>query len=155
MKFVIDIAGDTQLEREMLRVGSYAGDARPVFQVIFDDLVAISRKQFDTQGRYGSGGWKPLKPATIENKARLGLDPRILHATLALRKSLTQKGASQQVRVITSSMLEFGSELEYLKYHQLGAPGANLPQRRAVELPEHDRRSLVKRLQTYIMTGKL
>lgn len=153
MRVEIDVHGDKQVVRELLRLGDRGHDVRPAFEAIVDDLVNWTDSQFQTQGLRGSGGWAPLKPRTLARKAALGLDPRILHATLALRNSLTHRGDPHMIEEITADSLRWGSDLPYARAHQKGYPPNNLPQRRPVELTETDRRSVVKTIQRYVMTG--
>lgn len=157
MQFDFEIDGDVQVSRKLLRLGQHAGDCRPVFSSMADDIIALTKKQFDSQGSSGSGGWKPLKDATVAAKARHKppLDPRILRATGALYKSLAIRGASNQHLVMTKDTLEFGSKLPYSAVHQKGSRSRNIPQRRPVELTKSNRLNLVKSLQRFIITGEV
>jgi hypothetical protein len=155
VRFVFEVAGDRQIDRELLRVGDRAVDASPAFEAIGVRLLEIEREQFDSQGGRGSGGWKPLKPATIREKARRGEDPRILHRTRRLVMSLTERGSSDQIFEVSADGLVFGSRLPYAGAHQNPRPGNPLPQRRPVEFTETDRRDIVKTLQRWIMTGEV
>ncbi len=109
--------------------------------------------QFDSQGGYGSGGWQPLADSTVKSKAARGLDPRIMHATLRLRRSLVDQGGADQLLEVTPSSLAYGTTVEYAKFHQQG--GGNLPRRRLVEPPEGDRRQAVRTLQRFFVTGEV
>lgn len=155
VKILFSVAGDKQIEREILRVGAYAGDATPAFRAIGDLMIAEEKLQFATQGGHASGGWKPLKPATVERKQRLGLRPQILQETGALIDSLTVKGNSEMVFEPSPTGITFGSKLSYAEAHQNPKPGSHLPRRRPIELTESARREIVKVLQRYILTGGL
>lgn len=154
-RFDFEVAGEKQVSRELLRFGSHASDARPVFHKLHEKFLRIETAQFRTEGGRSSGGWAPLKDSTIASKAAKGLDPRILHATLALSKSLTKMGDKNQVVLITDQFMVFGSNLEYLAPHQLGAPGSNLPRRRPLEFTKNDRVEIMRTIQKYIVTGKV
>lgn len=133
-------------------------DMRPVFHVLADDFLKIEKRQFDSEGGYASGGWKPLTEAYLRRKIQQGYDHRILHRTLAMRRSLTVRGAPGQVRRITRDTLEVGTAVRsnkgfpYPAVHQrpLRSP---LPRRRPVELRETDRDRWVKMMQRYLVTG--
>lgn len=155
MQFVFEIAGDKQVSRRLLRVASYAGDARPVFSSIADLMMRQTDAQFASEGGHASGGWRPLKPATLDTKRRQGLDLRVLHATLALRTSLTVRGDANQLLRIRRDELAWGSTLPYSGAHQNPRPGSTLPQRRPVEFTEAARREILKRIQRYVLTGEV
>lgn len=155
MRFEFDVAGDRQVSRRLLRIGSYAGDARPVFSSIADLIFAENEKQFASEGAHASGGWQPLAAATLESKRRAGLDPRILHATLALERSLTVRGDANQLLRIRRDELRLASTLPYGGAHQNPKAGSRLPRRRPVELTEAARRTIIKKLQRYLLTGKI
>jgi len=154
MRIDFSIAGETLISRELLRFGDRAHDARPAFSAIADDIFRIQLAQFNSQGGRGpSGKWAPLAQSTVEAKARANLDPRILHATLALRNALTRRGADHQVLHVTDSFLVLGADLEYLAFHQHGT--SRMPKRRVFDFTKVDKRSIPKVLQRFIMTGKV
>lgn len=152
MRLELDITGDKQILRDLLRWGENARDMRPAFRDLADDFLDIERKQFESQGGYGSGGWKPLKPDYLARKVAAGFDSRILHRTLRLRRSLTMS-TGDSVRVITADEMRVGTRVPYAVHHQHGAPRANLPRRRPVELPNADRERWVKILQRHLVEG--
>lgn len=157
MKFSFEIDGDVQVSRRLLRFGSNARDARPVFHTIADDIFGYNRRQFDSQGGYGSGGWKPLKPETVRRKAmhKPPLDPRILRATGKLHRSLTVRGGGDQNLIIDANMFVLGSNLPYSQAHQHGNPANNLPMRKPVELTIQNRKDIIKRIQRWIVRGSI
>lgn len=154
MRFTFDVVGDKLVEREILRVGLHAKDARPAFESIADYMMAETRQQFSSEGRHASGGWKPLKAATLRAKARRGLDPRILHARGALERSLTSRGDPAQILQIRPQELVFGSRLAYAAAHQRPKPTSRLPQRRPLQFTEQAKRHIVKVLQRWLVTGE-
>lgn len=155
MRINLDIAGDRQLSRELLRVGERGQDMRPAFTAIGTFWLDETREQFNTEGGHASGGWKPLAPETVRRKALAGLDPRILRATGALFTSLTERGRKGSLLRITKNELRFGSTLPYAAVHQRPKASNRLPQRRPVELTEAARKESVRILQRWIVTGKL
>lgn len=154
MNLTIDVFGDTQFSRELLRIGDRAEDMTPVFRELADDFLQMEREQFDSEGRH-SGGWTPLKPSTIESKQRRGLDPRILHATLALRKSLTVLGAAGQIRKISADELVLGTDVRseegfpYPAAHQRPLRGQT--RRRIIEFTPFKRVEWTKAIQRHIL----
>jgi len=150
----IEVDGDVQISRELLRFTGRIEDASPAFEAIADDLRDVEKEQFDSQGGRSSGGWKKLAASTIAAKAAAGLDSRILHATLAMRRSLTEKSDPAHIEKITKDSLTFGSSDEKLPIHQHGsADGQHPPQRRPLELTKMDREGIVKKLQRFMVEG--
>lgn len=152
MQLRIEAFGDNILARDILRIKDRAMDMRPAFEVIHEDFKKVEDWQFSTQG--GTHRWKPLAPSTVAYKAAAGLDPRILHATLRLRKSLTEDG-EDHVHMMTHDELVMGSKVPYGIYHQSRRPRKRLPRRPPVDLSETAKRRWVKVLQRYLMTGEL
>jgi phage gpG-like protein len=144
------IEGDKQVERELLRLAK-APDMRRIAPELGDYLRNVERSQFDSEGRTGSGGWTPLKPKTVASKAARGLDPRILRAHERLRKSLTNKRSADAVFNYDADSLFFGTRVPYARHHQFGAPRANVPRRKLIDMSERNRRRVVKIVQAGIM----
>lgn len=152
MKLIYSVHGEDIIQRDLMRFGIRAGNARPAFLAIAKDMMDAMESQFDTQGAHASGGWEPLKEATLKAKAKAGLDPRILHATLALRNSLTGTGGDN-VLIASDESLTFGSQLFYAGFHQTGT--VHMAQRRPLEFTEIEKRGFVKTLQRYIIEGDM
>ena len=154
MRVLFEVAGDVQLNRDIVRVGQRAQDMTPAFEQVAELWIGETAVQFVTEGRHASGGWKPLKQATIDAKRRDGLRPEILRAHDALYRSLTSPTQTDpnMVLKITPGELDYGSKLDYVKYHQRGT--RNMPQRRPVEFTEKTRRDTIKILQRYLLTGE-
>lgn len=140
--------GDVQLERTLLRFSDAAADMRPAWERLRRRFVAGQRRQFASEGGWGSGGWDPLSPRYASWKARMYPGKPILRRTDELYNSLTQGPA---VNVQEAHMAAFGSDVDYGAHHQRG--GERLPQRRPVELPEQERREWMRVIQRYIVTG--
>lgn len=155
VRLSVEVFGDKQLERSLHRFADRADDLRTPFREIQDMFRGVASKQFTSQGRYGSGGWRPIAPATVAAKMKAGLDPRILHATHRLRRSLTTRRHPDHISTIRRDTMEFGSSVPYGVHHQHGAPRANLPKRPPFELRKNDRRSAVKILQRHLVEGGL
>lgn len=151
MQLRIEVHGDVQLSRDLLRWANAAEDMSPAFEQISDDFRVIERKQFDSEGAYASGGWAPLRPSTV--KARHGAAHPILRSVGAdggrLRRSLTTKGARDNIRQITADTMVVGTRTPYAKYHQRGT--ATMARRRPVELTEADRKRWLKIIQAYLI----
>lgn len=143
--------GDDIIARDLLRFSEHAVDPVPAFVAIAEDIRDALEMQFDSEGGHASGGWAPLAASTVANKAAAGLDPRILHATLALRNSLTDASAEGAHFEATPDGFTFGSDIEYGQYHQTGT--GIMPQRRPLEFTELEKRGFMKTLQRWIVEG--
>jgi hypothetical protein len=150
LEFTFEAYGDKLVRRRMLDVSDRGIDARPAFSQIADDLMVFETRRFDTEG---NGTWAPLAPTTVREKAERHLDPRILHATLALRRSLTRRGDPEQTLIIGSSFLVFGSKLKRGVYLQKGT--RKMPARKPLGFNELQKRAVVKRLQRFVVTGEV
>ncbi len=149
MRLDLEAFGEQQFSREILRVGRNAGDMRPAFNNVHDLLLDVEQAQFSTEGAAYSGGWRPLAASTVAYKARNNLDPRILHATLRLRNSLTQRSHPDHVYDVSSDDMFVGSRVEYGQFHQRGNP--NMPRRRPFQLDNAVRSEIVKILQRHLL----
>jgi phage gpG-like protein len=154
----LQILGDEQMERTLLRSGMHADDLRPVWNVWEEDIRQMSTQQFFSQGSRGSGGWEPLKPSTVAYKASHGLRPEILRATDALFEAMTSP-SSPDIMVVKESdemiWRVIGEPGEYGAIHMSGNPDGNLPQRRPLEFTELDRQRLVRDIQRYVVYGSV
>ena len=153
LRLDIQIAGDVQVSRELLRVSDRAGDMRPALRAVIGVMVEETQEQFATSGGHASKGWQPLAESTARAKARRGLDPRVLRATGALERSLTERGDKLMQERVTKAGLVWGSKVKYGGFHQRGT--RHMPRRRPVEFTELARRRMVKVLQRYALTGEL
>lgn len=153
MNITFTVSGEEVVSRRIDRTGEYAADVRPVMDSVGLFLMAETRKNFASEGGYGSGGWKPIQPAWRAEKVRRGLDPRILHMKHRLRSSLTVPGDPLMIFRPSFQGLDYGSAVPYAGAHQNPRPGSHLPRRRPVELTSYAREDIMKRIRRYIMTG--
>jgi phage gpG-like protein len=148
-RIYIEFGGEVQVNRRLDRFKDSLEDPRPLWENLFGYLERAETQQFNAQGK--AAKWKPLAESTVAYKKRHGLDRRILHATLAMRKSLTQRGHGDAVRISTLDFMQFGTDVEYAGIHQKG--GGRVPQRRVIDLTETQRREIVKRTQKFLLKG--
>jgi hypothetical protein len=152
MHINFDISGDKQVSREILRVGEHAKDARPAFKAIMSDMIFWETEQFESEGKTGSGGWDVLKEDYVQWKLNHDLDPRILHASLALEKALTAPGRPKgSIRRMTRTSMEFGTSIHYAGVHQ--NPQQGQTQRRPIEFTGGQRGSMMKTIQHWVLRG--
>lgn len=149
LRFEFEAHGDKLVSREILDMGDRALDARPAFRLIVDDFREFEAARFDSRGE---GTWAPDRLSTITAKARSGQDPRVLHATLRLRRSLTKKGAEGSYSRIFPTFMLFGSTVPYAKYLQGGT--RFMPPRKPLGFIEAQKVTALKRLQRHVVESK-
>lgn len=155
----IDVMGERQISRQMLRFGERAIGAAPALEVVHDYLTHVSEGQFQSQGRDSGHPWPDIQEVTKERKRR-SKDPttaanadRIMEASEALKNSLTRQGDSNMVHVVTNDTMVFGTKLKYGQYHQKPGSSAAYPRRRSVDLTPTNKIVMIKTIQHWIVHG--
>lgn len=151
MRLTVEVAGDVQMNHELLALAGRVVDATPAWIAIIADLQHVERQQFDSEGGYASGGWPELSSRWLDYKRQEGFDLRILRMTGALFDSLTQSDSPWAVREITPMGFVFGTRRPWAATHQLGK--GNVPQRRFLELTQERREAYVRALLGWARTG--
>jgi phage gpG-like protein len=146
------VYGEDLINRHLLRFQYRTLNARPAFLAVGKDMFDAMEKQFDSQGSHASGGWEELELSTLAAKSRKGQDPRILHATMDMRDSLTGPGGGNIFMADDESLI-FGTQDVKAIFHQSGT--VNMPQRRIMEFTELEKRGFVHTLQRFIVEGEL
>lgn len=139
MRLRIDILGDKQMQRNLLRGAAEASNMRPALREIADDMMRVIGATFNSQGRRYGGSWTRLKPATIREKLRKRLDPRTLIARRRLMNSLTRPRSRNMELTISGSDISLDSKLVYAKTHQYGDEERGIPARPFVRIYPQDR----------------
>lgn len=103
-------------------MGDAAVDASPVMEVIADFMMHAIGRTFDSQGRRGGGSWKRDSLPWLLRKQRLGLDPRIGHATQALRDAFSVRGAAHQILTVEAHSVDITTDLPYAGTEQRHRP---------------------------------
>lgn len=150
MKISFEMLGEKQFERELLRAGLRADDARPVLEQIADWWMEWTEEQFITEGRRSSGGWEELAPSTV--RSRGGAAHPILVQSGRLMRELTRRTNVH----VTDSFAHLSipdAEDEYGRYHQTGT--SKMPQRRPIEFTQADRIRMTRAIQRWVVTGEL
>lgn len=146
-----DAFGSKQIVRELTRFSDAALDAQPAFEEIIDLMRADIGEQFSTEGGSMSGGWEPDKPVTIRRKELAGMRTETMRATDRLMQSLTDDRGSDQIHEVTATGFDFGSEVDYGKYHMGPSKDGNRPARKPIDFTEGQRRKYVKVLQAWMV----
>lgn len=153
VKVEMEVLGEVQLRRRLLRFSDRAVNARPAFAVISEYLNEVEKKQFASEGAYSGHPWAPLAESTKKTKASRGQRPEILRATDAMKKALTNKRGPNKKLVMTRSMLIQGVKgLDYPEIHMAPSTSTHT-QRRPVDLTEANKVACVKIVQLWITRG--
>jgi len=143
-----DVMGDQQVVRSFSRFAESVKDLSEPFREIVRDFHEIEKKQFESEGGYGSGGWQPLASSTIEEKQRRGFPLQIMVRTGDLRDVLTGgKSGYEDIKPLELKIMM----LAYGKYHQSTAPRTKLPRRPLIELTEGDKTRWTKIIHQYLV----
>ena len=138
------------IQMRLRGMGDNAMNAAPAFDKVADMMLDVMGKVFDSQGRRGGGSWRKLTTAWLERKRQGGLDPRILHASGDLRKSVSVRGANDQILEISNSKLVLGSQLPYAERQHYG--DGHLPARPYIDkFTERDLRRMKQVLAGHVV----
>lgn len=140
-------SGAAAVEHDLLSFERRLAEPRPALAAVAEMMRVLEREKFDRQGP----GWEPLADTTVASKAAAGLDPRILHATLALRESLTEHGGDN-IEIISDHGLTFGSSVAYGAFHKSGT--SVMPKRDPMDFSVTNLRSFTREIQRYAVHGE-
>jgi len=164
----LEVLGETQINRELLRWEGRIADFSPLFAGLVADFYEMERRVFGSEGAT-VGGWEPLAASTVHERARLGLGPNpILDRSGATsrgrtprvggtgKRSLTTPNSEHSLVRIDPTEMVVGTTDPVMGYHQRGHDSpTELPKRTVVSLSEIDRRRWVKGVQAWITGSPL
>lgn len=149
MQVRITSHGLERIERNLIASAGRARYIQPALEAVAEDMIEVTKVQFQSQGRRGGGSWQRLKPSTVERKLFYGYDPRILYGTHRLIESLTERGDVEMILEIDHNSVRFGSSVPYADVHQHGG-GRNIPARPFIHFLESDYRNWRRIITAYI-----
>lgn len=152
VNFTIEIEGEKELARAVLRVIGSIDDFRPYWKALQNELFDIEREQFDSEGAKGATGkYKDLSPTYARYKQKIYGDKPILQRTGRLYASMTGN-TSDTVAQLGKTEAVFGTKVPYAKKHQTGAK--YLTKRPPYALTDRQKRKmgsvLIKELLAYV-----
>lgn len=115
---------DREFRKLLISLAVRSHDLSSWFREKLDPSVSkMLRQHWDGRGRY-SGGWKPLRPASMIARIRPGHNKGgvnyPLYDTGRLRQSLLSPHHHEAIRVITRDHYERGTQVPYARYHHGG-----------------------------------
>lgn len=117
------ISGDRKVSRRFKDLSNNAQDVEKVWPKVGSYMSREVHKQFVSEGRHFGTPWKPLKPATVLEKRRLGYGRKILLRTKELRSSWT--GRPMDIEEYRGNTAVFGSSNQKAIWHQYGTRNKN------------------------------
>lgn len=147
VRFTLEVFGEVQVDRTLERFAGADVDLTNAWPRVTRLFLEAERRQFASEGRFGSGGWPALSPNYARWKRRHYPGRTILRRTDELFRSLT---VGPQIRIANRRELRLGSAVAHGVYHQ---QGDGVPRRRPVDLPEATRRAMVKVIHEAIVKG--
>jgi len=148
--FKIVTYGEEKAAINFEQMGLRAFNARPAFERIYLRMLDIEQEIFEREGNRGQAPWEILTLTWLSEKVEQGLDPRILHATGRLRRSMTTFRSPDQYTRIERSKIVFASKRAYAITHQKGWPSSGIPQRRFVHFTKIDQREFAIEILNHI-----
>jgi phage gpG-like protein len=139
MKYAVSVMNVKLVQMKFERMGMAALAARPAMDRVALLMMAIEKRIFSGQGRRGGGSWAQDSPEWLDRKIANGLDPRILHATLALRASMSESEDPNQDLKIGDHFVHLGSLLPYA-----ARQNRDRPFNRFIESDRVEIRSIIK-----------
>src|SRR5258708_4620453 len=106
-----EIEGEKALSRTLLNVTAVTKDLTIPFRTAATNLQhTFQADVFSSKGAVIGEPWKPLRPATLRQKARLGYPSDTLVRTGAMQRSFKP--------VVSSDQAVISNTADYFKYHQ-------------------------------------
>jgi len=111
-------AKDSGATRKIAAAARRGADFGPIFDRMADEVAARNRINFKSNGAL-VGGWKPLKPKSIRDKARSGFGNR---APMIRSGKLYRSVAKRpfDIEDIGRLKMKVGTGVKYAKYHYYG-----------------------------------
>lgn len=130
----IESQGFKAVRRRIHGMRERAQNLIPAWEALLDWWAKSNSAQFRTRGKRWGTPWKPLAPATIQEKVRLGYPRAPLIRTGDLRKSLAERPLD--IERLKPQEMSAGTAVKYARFHQGGTrhmPARKLVNARAVQ----------------------
>lgn len=128
------------MDRAFNRVETGISDFRFIWPSVSQEIYAIQREQFGSQGAHGlSGAWAKLSPTYAKWKQIHYPNMPILQATTALMQSMTSPDALDSIFRPEPTQLTMGTKREGARRHQRTRP--------MYSFTEADKRRITKAIQ--------
>ena len=127
---------------------------RPVWDIVEKDLEKAHERLFQTEGA-PVGGWQPLEANSFYSKRSRGYGNRgILIRTGDLENSLTGFGNNKDgIRDKGRHTMEFGTRVQYAKFHQMGT--RYMHERQVVYVPLTFAEETGNKAASFLLAGRM
>jgi phage gpG-like protein len=122
VEYMLKVLNAKRISTRFERTGLAAIHAEPAMESLAELMFRIFSATFDSQGRRGGGSWRRDTAEWMSRKLRLGLDPNINQASLALRNAFTIRDAPHQELHITPTTVNLSTDLPYAAVTQRNRP---------------------------------
>jgi len=151
MKVTFTARGFDKARHDLHAMRERVQDVRPAWDVVLTWWAERNVTNFRNAGKRWRAAWKPLAPATLGEKLRLGYPPDILVRSGDLRKSLTIRPLG--VEMLRPHDVEAGTDVDYAGFHQRGTK--RMPRRLLVNARAVQQEGVVTAaLINWIVSGK-
>lgn len=138
--YELEAALDASSEQLMfaLQAGRFSDFSQPLGGAILRLLRRVAKENFDGLGVHAAGGWPPLKPSTLAQRARLGLGGLpMMQRTRRLYRSLALgRRTEDSIVEVGKTSLRWGTSLAYAGIHQqTDRKGKIIPMRQVIPDP--------------------
>jgi len=144
------VVDSRQFRARMVKLGILI-ESSEIAKVAGLDILAFVADNFQTEGRSGGAGWKPLAASTIARRrkgGRAGLRDRILQDTGKLKQSFIPGQPENVFRRFGGRGIDVGTTLSYAPYHEFG--GGRIPQRKMLPTREKAQQIAAKSIEAII-----
>lgn len=146
------IDGDRRVRQLLSEMVDRTHGVEAVWPKVGDVIADHLEQQFESEGQHFLGRqWAPLKPSYRRWKVRNGFDPRRLHKTGAMRKSLTSRPMAVEEYFPTRAV--FGTDDEKAAFHQDGTKF--MPQRQIISVTDDLSDDVSSQIARYIFENRL
>lgn len=147
--FSVKISGEKKAIKNLYLMEKRSAELQLVFLKAQRELAAANAANFATNG-LPVGGWAPLDPKYGAWKSTRTPGPTMIR-TGALFKSLTS--LSDSVNRISGTSAQFGTNVEYAKFHQNGT--RHMPKRQILFQPPLFARLIAADTGQFIVDGRV
>jgi len=146
------VEGDVQLLRSFRKFADNVKDLSEAFREIAQDFhQTVERKQFESEGAYGSGGWAPLSEEYASWKAKNFPGRPLMVLSGDLKESLMGENP-WAIEDIQPLQLRLGTKIKYAVYHQSLKPRkTKLPRRPLIDLTEADKKRFTRIVHKHLI----
>lgn len=149
MRYSVQVIGTDLVALNIMAIARRADEARPVLELIRDDMIESTKEQFSTEGGHGGTPWPGLSDERTQQR---GSSHPILRDTDELFREATKPGSYD----VKHDLVEFDMMgPDYAMAHQEGYEDGNIPARPFIVMTDRDKDDYRRAIEKWIMSGLL